>query len=137
MPLGQKREGGGVYNFCLGHFNDDLGLVPPAPVPPMAMHRRDVQHKLCNREEHTPITILFEIITFIIRKPLNHVAVIAENSRGFPREASTLIFKIRSCAVRSDLKNMPEISRKCLVFKIHSCNARSDLESKSARFSGS
>ena len=30
-------------------------------------------------------TILFEIITFLIRKPLNHVTVIAENSRKFLR----------------------------------------------------
>ena len=33
-----------------------------------------------------------------------------------PREASTLIFKIRSCAVRSDLINKHKISKKCLIF---------------------
>ena len=58
-----------------------------------------------------------------------------ENQR--PREASTLIFEIRSCAGRSDLKNKQKISWKCLIFKIRSYNARSDLKSKSARFSGS
>ena len=51
-------------------------------------------------------------------------------------EASTLIFKIRSCTVRSDLKTKHKISRKCLIFKIRSYNARSDLRNKSARFSG-
>ena len=30
-------------------------------------------------------TILFEIITFLIRKPLNHVTVIAKNAWEFPR----------------------------------------------------
>ena len=44
-----------------------------------------------------------------------------------PKEASTLIFKIRSCTVRSDLKTKHESSRKCLIFKIHSYDARSDL----------
>ena len=53
-----------------------------------------------------------------------------------PREASTLIFKIRSCTVRSDLKSKHEISRKGLIFKIRSYSARSDLKNKSARFSG-
>ena len=52
------------------------------------------------------------------------------------REASTLIFKIRSCTVRSDLINKHEISRKCLIFKIRSYSARSDLKNKSVRFSG-
>ena len=52
-----------------------------------------------------------------------------------PREASTLIFKFRSCGVISDLKNRYLISRKCHIFKICSCNARSDLKNKSARFS--
>ena len=45
-------------------------------------------------------------------------------------------FKIRSCTVRSDLKNKHEINRKCLIFKIRSYSARSDLKNKSARFSG-
>ena len=53
-----------------------------------------------------------------------------------PREASTLTFKIRSCVVRSDLKNKHKISRKCLIFKIRSYSAGSDLKNKSARFSG-
>ena len=53
-----------------------------------------------------------------------------------PREASTLIFKTRSCTVRGDLKNKPKITRRCLIFKIRACNARSDLKNKSARFSG-
>ena len=51
---------------------------------------------------------------------------------AMPREASTLIFKIRSCIVRSDLQNKHEISRKCLIFKICSYSARSDLKKKSA-----
>ena len=54
-----------------------------------------------------------------------------------PREASTLIIKLRSCTVRSDLKNTHEISRKCLMLtKIRSYSARSDLKNKSARFPG-
>ena len=52
-----------------------------------------------------------------------------------PREASTFIFKIRSCVVRSGLKNRPKTSRKCLIFKIRSYRARSDLKNKSPRFS--
>ena len=50
----------------------------------------------------------------------------------FPRDASTLIYKIRSCIARTDLWNKHEISRECLIFKIQSCNARSDLKNKSA-----
>ena len=45
-----------------------------------------------------------------------------------PGEARTLIFKLRPCAVRSDLKNKHEISRKCLIFKIRSYSARSELK---------
>ena len=55
---------------------------------------------------------------------------------SLPREASTLFFKIRSCTVRSDLKNRHKIGRKCRVLKIRSCSARSELKNKSARFSG-
>ena len=56
----------------------------------------------------------------------------------FPREASDLIFKIRSCAVRSDLKNKVFFfSDFVLIFKIRSYSARSDLKNKIARFSGS
>ena len=53
----------------------------------------------------------------------------------FPEEASTLIFNIRSCVVRSDLKNKV-FSAFLLVLKIRSYSARSDLKNKSARFSG-
>ena len=52
-----------------------------------------------------------------------------------PREASDLIFKIRSCTVRSDLKNKV-FSAVFLIFKIRSYSARSDLKNKIARFSG-
>ena len=55
---------------------------------------------------------------------------------AFPREARDLIFKIRSCAVRSDLKNKHKVCRKCLIFKIRSYSARSDLKNKIPRFSG-
>ena len=44
--------------------------------------------------------------------------VLSRSYKTKPREASTLIFRIRSCAVRSDLKNKHEISRKCFIFKI-------------------
>ena len=53
-----------------------------------------------------------------------------------PREASTLIFKIRSCTVKSDLENKAFSADFVLIFKIRSYNARSDLKNKSARFSG-
>ena len=33
-----------------------------------------------NQNSQHMLTILFEIITFLIRKPLNHVTVVAENS---------------------------------------------------------
>ena len=69
----------------------------------------------------------------VVRVSTGHL----ECSYGIPpREASTLVFKIRSCTVRSDLKNKSEISRRCLIFKIRSYSARSDLKNKSARFSG-
>ena len=55
---------------------------------------------------------------------------------GLEGEASTPIFSVRSCAVRSDLKDKRKISRKCLILKIRSYNARSDLKTKSVRFSG-
>ena len=64
----------------------------------------------------------------------NNIPPLSRNT--FPREASTLIFKIRSCTVRSDLKSKHKISRKCLIYKIRSCSATSDLKFKSARFSG-
>ena len=53
-----------------------------------------------------------------------------------PRDASTLIFKIRSCTVRSDPKKKAFSAAFVLIFKIRSHNARSDLKNKSARFSG-
>ena len=54
-----------------------------------------------------------------------------------PREASDLIFKIRSCTVRSDLKNKVFFSAIFVhIFKIRSCTVRSDLRNKIARFSG-
>ena len=53
-----------------------------------------------------------------------------------PRQASTLIFKIRSCTVRSDLKNKAFSADFVPAFKIRSDSARSDLQNKSARFSG-
>ena len=53
-----------------------------------------------------------------------------------PREASTLTFKIRSCIVRTDLKNKAFSADVMLVFKIRSYSARSDIGNKSARFSG-
>ena len=56
--------------------------------------------------------------------------------RFFSQRSEHSYFKIRSCTVRSDLKNKHEISRKCLIFKIRSYSARSDLKNKSARFSG-
>ena len=37
------------------------------------------------REKFVWTTILFEIITFLIRKPLNHVTVIAKNAWESPR----------------------------------------------------
>ena len=56
---------------------------------------------------------------------------------SLPREASTLIFKIRSCTVRTDLKNKAFSAAFVLIFKIRSYSARSALKNKSARFSGS
>ena len=57
-------------------------------------------------------------------------------ARNRPREARDLISKIRSCTVRSDLKNKQENCRKCLIFKIRSYSARSDLRKWIPRFSG-
>ena len=50
------------------------------------LSQRDVSETNCVFEgtSLTVVTILFEIITFLIRKPLNHVTVIAENSWEFP-----------------------------------------------------
>ena len=53
-----------------------------------------------------------------------------------PREASTLIYKIRSCAVRPDLKNKVFLADFGFILKIRSYSARSDLKNKIARFSG-
>ena len=52
------------------------------------------------------------------------------------REASTLIFKIRPCTVRPDLKNKAFSADFVLILKIRSYNARSDLKNKSACSSG-
>ena len=53
------------------------------------------------------------------------------------REASTLIFKIRSCTATSDLKNKAfSVLNFAYFLKIRSSSARSDLINKSARFSG-
>ena len=51
------------------------------------------------------------------------------------REASTLIFKIRSRIVRSDLKDKT-LSAHFIGYKIRYYSARSDLKNKSVRFSG-
>ena len=51
-------------------------------------------------------------------------------------EASTLIFKIRSCITRTDLNNKALSADFSHIFKIRSCSTRSDLKNKSARFSG-
>ena len=53
-----------------------------------------------------------------------------------PREASTLIFKIRSCSVITDLQSKPFSADFAFLFKIRSYRARSDLKNKIARFSG-
>ena len=45
-------------------------------------------------------------------------------------------FKIRSCTVRTDLRNKASSADFVLNFKIRSNSARSDLKNKSARFSG-
>ena len=52
-----------------------------------------------------------------------------------PREARDLIFKIRSCTVRSDLKRRYFLQF-LIIFKIRSCTVRSDLKNKIPRFSG-
>ena len=50
-----------------------------------------------------PYTMRPEMTTQIIRRQ--------------PREASTLFFKIRSCTLRSDLKNKRKISRTCPILR--------------------
>ena len=54
---------------------------------------------------------------------------------AIPREASTLSFKIRSCAVRSDLKNKV-FQQIALLSKIRSYSVRSALNDKRTRFFG-
>ena len=61
---------------------------------------------------------------------------LSESNVHLPREASDLIFKIRSCTVRTDLKNEAFSADFVLIFKIRSYTARSDLENKITRFSG-
>ena len=50
--------------------------------------------------------------------------------RSVPREASTLILKIRSWTVRSDLKNKAFSADFVFIFEIRSSSARSDLKNK-------
>ena len=57
-------------------------------------------------------------------------------ARFLPREASDLISKIRSCTVRSDLRNKVFFCNVLLISKIRSYSGRSDLRNKIARFSG-
>ena len=54
----------------------------------------------------------------------------------YPEKRALLIFKIRPCAVRSDLKIRHFSADFVLIFKIRSYSARSDLKNRSARFSG-
>ena len=54
-----------------------------------------------------------------------------------PREASDLIFKIRSCAVRSDLKHKKNAEKTLFLRSdLTVQESRSDLKNKIARFSG-
>ena len=48
-----------------------------------------------------------------------------------PRKASILICKIRSCVVKSDLKNKLFSAEFVFILKIQSYNARSDLKIRS------
>ena len=45
-----------------------------------ALWPQQTTHQIARRRLTKLITILFEIIAFLIRKPLDHVTVIAENS---------------------------------------------------------
>ena len=76
----------------------------------------------------------FDIL--IWRSSLIFLSLLFWKTARKPREASALIFKIRSCITRTDLKNKAFSADFVPIFKIRSCSVRSDLKNKSARFSG-
>ena len=115
---------GGTFEFLLGHFNSfcvsiELGARPLCPwllqtawltvgsaiyTSPEALWAQNPQ-KVSKRSSQA---VQPEVQKKCRKSPQN---------QNLFREASTLIFEIRSCAARSDLKNRHKISRKCLILR--------------------